>query len=438
MLHETNKTRYDRNMLDVELLRTQTEKVKAGIVAKNADPKLVDDFLALDGEWRKLTKEADEKRAEQKKFSEKRDVEGGKKNKGEIKVLEEKVSEIVKQREALWLTIPNLPTDDTPVGKDESENKVLRKVGEPRKFDFEPKDHVALGEALGIIDIESASKVSGSRFVYLKGDAVLLELALLQYGLSVLTDPKIMESIANSVKPGYHANAFVPVLVPDMIRPEVFQKMARLEPKEERYYIPSDDTYLIGSAEHTLGPLHMDETIPENKLPIRYAGFSTSFRREAGSYGKDVRGILRMHQFDKLEMESFTVPEDGVTEQDFFVAIQEYFMQSLGLPYQVIICSTGDQGDPDARHLDIETWVPSEKKYRETHSADYMTDYQSRRLGTRVRRKDNKTEFVHMNDATAIAMSRTPLAIIENYQTREGRIEVPAVLQKYMGKEVIG
>lgn len=425
-------------MLDVELLRQQTEKVKAGIAAKNADPKLADDFLALDGEWRKLTKEADLKRAEQKKFSEKRDIPGGKKNKEEIKALQEKTAEVEKKREEIWLKIPNLPSDDTPVGKDETGNKVLRKNGEPKKFDFEPKDHVALGEALGIIDIESAGKVSGNRFAYLKGDAVLLEFALLQYGLEVLTNPKIIESIASGVKPGYHANTFVPVLVPDMIRPEVFQKMARLTPTEERYYIPTDDLYLIGSAEHTLGPLHMDETIPENKLPIRYAGFSTSFRREAGSYGKDVRGILRMHQFDKLEMESFTVPEDGITEQEFLVAIQEYFMWSLGLPYQVVICATGDQGDPDARHLDIEAWIPSEKKYRETHSADYMADYQARRLGTRVRRKDNKTEFVHMNDATAIAMSRTPLAIIENYQTKEGKIEVPQVLQKYVGKAIIG
>jgi len=425
-------------MLDVELLRGQPEKVKQGIAAKSADPKLVDEFLKLDEEWRKLTKDIGEKRGEQKKLSEKRDIEGGKKNKEEIKSLEEKIGGIEKKREEVWLKIPNLPSEDTPVGKDESANKVLRKNGEPKKFDFKPKDHVALGEALGIIDIESAGKISGSRFVYLKGDAVLLEFTLIQYGLEILTNPKIIESIASGVKSGYHAGTFVPVLVPDMIRPEVFQKMARLEPKEERYYIPSDDLYLIGSAEHTMGPLHMDETIPENKLPIRYVGFSTSFRREAGSYGKDVRGILRMHQFDKLEMESFTVPEDGVAEQEFLVAIQEYIMWSLELPYQVVMCSTGDQGDPDARHIDIEAWIPSENKYRETHSADYMGDYQARRLGTRVRRKDGKVEFVHMNDATAIAMSRTPLAIIENYQTKDGKIEIPKVLQKYVGKEIIG
>jgi len=425
-------------MIDIELLRKEPERVKKGIASKNHDPKAVDEFLKLDEEWRKLTKDVGEKRAEQKKLSEKRDVLGGKKNKEDIKAVEVKLAEVEKKREAIWLTMPNLPSDDTPVGKDDSANKVLRKNGEPKKFDFEPKDHLALGEALGIIDIESAGKVAGSRFAYLKGDAAMLEFALIQYTIEILTNVKVMESIARGVKPGYHANTFVPVVPPVMIRPEVFARMARLEPKEDRYYIPSDDLYLIGSAEHTLGPLHMDETISENKLPIRYIGFSTAFRREAGSYGKDVRGILRMHQFDKLEMESFTLPEDGPTEQEFLVAIQEYLMWSLQLPYQVVICCTGDQGDPDTRHFDIETWIPSEKKYRETHSADYIGDYQARRLGIRVKRNDGKVEFAHMNDATAIAIGRTILAIMENGQTKEGKIEIPKVLQKYVGKAIIG
>lgn len=425
-------------MIDIELLRKEPEKVRKAAKEKNHDPKKVDEFLKLDDEWRKLTKEVGEKRAEQKKLSEKRDVEGGKKNKGEIKEVEEKIAEIEKKREAIWLTFPNIPSDDTPVGKDDSENKVLRKMGEPKKFDFEPKDHVALGESLDVIDIESAGKISGNRFAFLKGDLARMEFALIQYTMETLGNAKVIESIAKGVKPGYHTGAFVPVVPPVMIRPEVFQRMGRLEPKEDRYYIPSDDLWLIGSAEHTLGPLHMDETIPEEKLPIRYLGFSTAFRRESGSYGKDVRGILRLHQFDKLEMESFTVAEDGVTEQDFFVAIQEYLMWSLELPYQVVICCTGDQGDPDARHLDIETWIPSQKRYRETHSADYMTDYQARRLGTRVKRKDGRTELVHMNDATAFAIGRTLLAIMENYQTKEGKIEIPKVLQKFMGKTIIG
>jgi seryl-tRNA synthetase len=425
-------------MLDITLLREQPEMVKQKIATKNVDPALVDAFLKADGEWRALRAELDGFRAEQKKFSEARDVAGGKKNKEQIHLHEERLAEVEKQREMLWLQIPNLPSEDTPVGKDECGNQILRKNGEPRQFDFEPKDHLALGERLGIIDTETAAKVSGPRFGYLKGDAVLLEWALMQYGMDILTNHKVVESIARGVKSHYHAGAFVPVLPPVFIRPDVYQKMARLEPKEERYYMPADDLYLVGSAEHTLGPMHMDETIPEEKLPIRYIGFSTAFRREAGSYGRDTRGILRVHQFDKLEMESFVAPEDGATEQEFFVAIQEYLMWSLELPYQVVSICTGDMGGPDTRQMDIETWMPSQNKYRETHTADYNGDYQARRLGTRVKRKDGSTVFAHMNDATCFAAGRTIIAIMENYQTKEGKIEIPKALQKFMGKKVIG
>lgn len=427
-----------RAMLDIKLIRENPEKVKQGVAAKNIDPKVVDDFLAIDSEWRAHTKELDDLRAEQKKLSEVRKVKEAKTNKDKIKAAEERVAALEAKHVALWERIPNLPSEDAPVGKDESANKVLRTWGEPRRFDFEPKDHVALGEALGIIDIERAGQVSGSRFAYLKGDLALLEFALVKYAFDVLGNTEILGSLAEKVAPGYSAKPFIPVVPPVMIRPEVLRKMARLEPKEERYYIPSDDLYLIGSAEHTLGPLHMDEVIPEGELPIRYAGFSTSFRRESGSYGKDVRGILRVHQFDKVEMESFTLPEHSLAEQDFIVAIQEYLMQSLGIPYQVVAICTGDMGGPDSRQIDIEAWLPGQNKYRETHTADLMTDYQARRLGTKVRRRDGKTEFVHMNDATAFAISRTPIAIIENYQTKDGKIRIPEVLQKYLGKEVIG
>jgi seryl-tRNA synthetase len=215
--------------------------------------------------------------------------------------------------------------------------------------------------------------------------------------------------------------------------------MARLDAtlEDERYYFPKDDIYLIGSAEHTLGPLHMDETLKEDDLPIRYVGFSTCFRREAGSYGRDTRGILRVHQFDKVEMESFTVPENSLKEQEFFVAIQEYLMQELKLPYQVVMTCTGDQGDPDARHIDIEAWMPGQQKYRETHSADLMTDYQARRLNTRVRRADGSLNFVHMNDATVFAIGRTLIAIVENYQRADGTITVPEVLRPYFGADTI-
>lgn len=204
----------------------------------------------------------------------------------------------------------------------------------------------------------------------------------------------------------------------------------------ERYRIDRDDQYLIGSAEHTLGPMHMDQTLNEKDLPLRYFAFTPAFRREAGSYGKDTKGILRQHQFDKLEMESFSIPADGLKEQDLFISIQESLMQALAIPYQVVAICTGDMGGPDFRQVDIESWMPGQNKYRETHTSDYMTDYQSRRLNTRVKIGD-KFEFVHMNDATAFAMGRVIIAILENYQNEDGSVNIPKILQKWMGKDKI-
>lgn len=426
------------NMIDIKILRDTPEKVRAAIVAKNGDPQLVDAFLRIDADWREVTQNLEALRAEQKELSALRKIEEAKANKEKIKELEERMSGLDAERTATWLRVPNLPSEDTPLGKDDTENKVIRRVGEPPVFDFVPKDHVALGEALCIIDTETAGEVSGARFTYLKGDLVRMQFALIQYALEILGNENILRSIAESVRPGFSPKPFQPVIPPVMIRPEIFERMARLEPKEERYHISSDNLYLVGSAEHTLGPMHIDETLDEKDFPIRYVGYSTSFRREAGSYGKDTKGILRLHQFDKVEMESFSLPEHSQTEQDFFIAVQEYLMWSLGLPYQVVMCCTGDQGDPDARHLDIETWMPGQGKYRETHSADLMTDYQSRRLGTKVKRESGKTEFVHMNDATVFAIGRTLIGIMENYQTKEGKIQVPRALQKYVGKEILG
>ncbi len=438
--------------MDINLLRNEPEKVKKAIATKNADPGLVDEFLKLDESWRAATSDLEKLRAEQNELSKKAAAPSGgeprpevsgreaaKANKEKIRSREGEVAELEKERQAAWEKIPNLPSEDTPVGKDETANKVLRKVGKPREFGFKPLDHMALGEKIGLIDTKKAAEISGTRFGYFFGDAVRLEFALVQYALEILANRTILQSIAENIRPGYSAKPFFPVVPPVLIRPQVFNRMARLYPNpEDKYHLPQDDLYLVGSAEHTLGPLHMNEAIPEKDLPVRYVGFSTAFRREAGSYGKDTHGILRVHQFDKVEMESFVLPEDGITEQDFFVAIQEYLMWSLELPYQVVITSTGDQGDPDARHLDIETWMPGQDRYRETHSADYMADYQARRLNTKVKRVGNKTEFVHMNDATVFAIGRMLIAILENYQTKDGKIEVPKVLQKYVGREIIG
>ncbi len=426
-------------MLDVNLIRNNPDAVREGISFKKANPQLVDDFLALDKKWRELIKEIDDFRFEQRKAGESREIEKAKKFKIKIQNNEEQLKNIENERERILYLIPNLPMADVPVGKDESENQFLRKWGEIPEFDFEPKDHLELGEALDIIDVKIAADVSGSRFNYLKGGLAMMEFAIVQYVFSILTDEKIIKKIAEKISLDFPAKPFVPVVPPVMIKPEVYVRMARLnsENEDEKFYLQKDNLYLIGSAEHTLGPLHMDQIINESQLPLRYVGFSTSFRREAGSYGKDTRGILRVHQFDKVEMESFTLPELSAKEQEFFVAIQEYMLQELKLPYQVMLLCTGDMGGPNARQIDIETWIPSQNKYRETHSADLMTDYQARRLNTKVKRSDGKIELVHMNDATAFAIGRILIAIMENYQQKDGLILVPEVLQKYLNFSVI-
>lgn len=433
-------------MLDIRLIRENPDKVKKSTADKQLDPGLVDEVLELDGKRRELLQEIEKLRSKRNKLAKASGLEGqlpggknveeGKKVKEELKKIEPELKKVEQEYIEALYQVPNLPSDDVPVGKDESENKVLRSWGEPIKFDFEPKDHLELGEALDIIDVKTAAKVSGSRFGYLKGDAVLFQFALIQFALSVLTDQKIISEIAKAVENPFDT-PFIPVIPPVIAKADVMKKMDRFNPIDDRYYLEKDDSLLVGSAEHTLGPMHMDETFPEKKLPLRYVGYSTSFRREAGTYGKDTRGIFRVHQFDKLEMETFVAPEHGEVEQKFIVAIQEYLMQKLNIPYQVVIMCTGDMGKPDFRQIDINTWMPSENTYRETHTSDYMTDYQARRVNTKVQRK-GATEYVHMNDATAFAMGRTIISILENYQQKDGSVVVPEVLKKWVGKDRIG
>jgi len=421
-------------MLDIKFIRQNPEVVKKAIKNKNVDLDL-DKLLALDVRRRELIESSEALKAEQNKKSKgpQFNVDELKSLKEKFKVLEGELSCVEEEFVQLMLQIPNIPSDDTPIGPDETHNEVLRKWGEIPAFRFRPKEHWELGQELDVIDMERASKVSGARFAYRKGAVVLLEMAVIQYTFSVLTDEKIVKKIAKKVKLDISAKPFRPVLPPVMIKPDVFQKMDRLEPKEERYYIPSDDIFLVGSAEHTIGAMHMGETFKEEDMPVRYIGLSTAFRREAGSYGKDMKGLIRMHQFDKLEIESFTLPEDSQKEQELIVAIIEYMVQELKLPYQVLIMCTGDMGKQDARHIDIEIWMPGQNKYRETHTSDLMTDFQARRLNTRVKRDNGETQYVHMNDATAFALSRAVVAIMENYQTEKGTIQIPKVLQKHMG-----
>lgn len=423
-------------MIDPKLLRERPDYVKEVCRVKNAAVD-IDLVLSLDAQRRELAGKLDEINRARNDAAKTKDMEAGKRLKQEASLLEKEVAAVEEQLNPLLLKIPNPPSDDTPVGKDDTENVVLRKWGEPKEFSFTAKDHLELGEAHGWLDAKRGADVAGARFTYLKGDLVLLQNALYQFALSVLLHQTTLGEIAKAAGLSVSDKPFVPVIPPLFIKADVFQKMARLEPRDERYHIASDDAYLIGSAEHTLGPLHMGEVLKESDLPLRYFAYTPAFRREAGSYGKDVKGILRQHQFDKIEMESFSLAETSQTEQDFFVAIQEHFLQKLGLPYQVVMTCTGDMGDPDARHLDLETWMPGQGKYRETHSADLMTDYQTRRLGTKVKRGDAKSEFVHTNDATAMAMGRLLIALLENYQQEDGSVVVPEILRPWMGKDVL-
>jgi seryl-tRNA synthetase len=433
-------------MLDIQFIRENQEAVAAAIRNKNV--KLdIEALLTKDHERLVLLQEIETLKAQknavntliQKAVSpEDREaaITEGKRVKALLDEKEPAYAEAKQSYDGLMALVPNIPSEDTPIGKDESGNVVIRTVGEPTRFDFTPKEHFELGADLDIIDTERAVKVSGARFAYLKGDLVLLEFSIVQLVMSILTNEEKLKKIIADAGLNVPSKPFVPVIPPVFIKPEPFERMARLRPEEDKYHIPGDDLYLVGSAEHTLGSMYMDETLVASDLPIRYIGFSTAFRREAGSYGKDMKGILRVHQFDKLEMESFTTSEQSLEEQNFFVAIQEHIVQSLGIPYQVVQICTGDMGKPDVRQIDIECWLPGQGKYRETHTSDLMTDFQSRRLNTKVKREDGTVELVHMNDATAAA-GRILIAILENYQQEDGSVVIPEVLRPYVGKDRI-
>ncbi|MCX6702502.1 MAG: serine--tRNA ligase [Candidatus Wolfebacteria bacterium] len=414
-------------MLDINLIREEPEKIKENIKNRNANPGLVDDFLALDGEWRKLTSEIDNFRAEQKKLGEERKIEEAKGIKAKIQELDDELKVIEESRRNVLYKFPNLSFDSVPAGKTEDDNVVLRDVGEKPEFGFEPKDYIEIGEGLDLIDTGRAAKVSGSRFGYLKGAGALLEFALVKLAMDT------------AAKKG-----FVPVIPPVMIKSEMMKAMGyidRTEDRDETYYLEPDDLYLVGTSEQSIGPMHADEIFEEKDLPKRYISFSTCFRREAGSYGKDTRGILRVHQFDKIEMFIFCHPDNSKEEHKLLLSIEEELMQALKLPYHVLeFCAGGLGSGPAAAKYDIEVWLPGQNnrngQYRETHSTSNCTDFQSRRLNIRYRNKEGKVNFIHMLNGTAFSQ-RPILAILENYQTKEGNVVVPEVLREYLGTDII-
>lgn len=423
-------------MIDIQLVRENPERLKDIARSKRVDVD-IDGLLQADEDRRSLTQQLGELNQARNTAAKEKNIEEGKRLKEAAGDLEARLAATEEQFTLLLQRLPNIPSDDTPVGLSEDENVVMKTIGEIPSFSFEPKEHWELGATLGLIDTDTAAQVAGARFAYLKGDLVLLQFGLIQFILQTVTNQETLEKIIRDAGLSVSPKPFTPVMPPIMMREDVMARMARLEPRDERYCIESDNLYLIGSAEHTLGPMHMDQILDEPQLPIRYIAHTSAFRREAGTYGKDMKGMIRLHQFEKTEMVSFATAEEGLNEHLLFVAIQEYINQQLELPYQVVLKCTGDQGTPDARAVDIETWMPGQGKYRETHTADYMTDYQARRLKTRVKRADGTKEFVHMNDATAAA-GRTLVAILENNQMEDGRIRVPSILKPFVGKDVIG
>lgn len=424
-------------MLDIHFIRDNPDIVRAAITNKKAKVSL-DELLEADATRRKLKSEFDEASQDRKAHAKRsdaptqEDIQTGKALKARLRAITEKLDELNATYDQLISAIPNIPSDDTPVGGDETGNMELRRVGDVPTFAFTPKEHWEIGGTAHLIDSERAAKVSGSRFTYLKGELAWLELALVQFAVTQVSDARVITQVIKDNKLAISEKPFVPVIPPALIHHDTLRKMARLEPRDERYFIPTDDLYLIGSAEHTLGALHMGELLAQDTLPLRYVGVAPAFRREAGSYGKDMRGILRLHQFNKVEMESFSTPEMGRHEQDLMIGLQEYMWQKLQLPYRVMQICTGDMGAPDARQIDIETWLPGQDRYRETHTADYMTDYQARRLGTRVRIKNKGNILVHTNDATALAVGRTIAAILENNQQEDGSVIMPKALHGYL------
>lgn len=431
-------------MLDIDFIRNNPDEVKEAIKQKKLEKEVdIEELLKLDENYRDHLQLVETKRSLRNRLSEdiaqisdpesrKSLIDEATTIKNDLKKLEPELETYKEALDSLLLQIPNVIHPDVPQGEDESDNVVIKTVGEKPNFNFTPKDHMELGEALDLIDTETSAKVSGARFNYLKNEAVLIQFALINFVFDTLTNPQIISRLANEAD-NPSAKTFVPVVPPVFVRGEVAQKMARLNPIEDRYYFPEDDLMLVGSAEHSMGPMFMDEIIDKAELPLRFIGYSTAFRREAGSYGKDTQGILRRHQFDKLEMESFTAVENGLAEQDFFIAIQEFMLNQLKIPYQVVAICTGDMGKPDYRQIDIECYMPGQGEYRETHTSDYMTDYQARRLNTRYRDEEGRIHYTHMNDATAFAVGRTLIAIFENYQQKDGSIEVPLVLRPYLG-----
>lgn len=420
-------------MIDLKNLIENTTEVKKALAKKHFKGDL-DQIINLEKERVALLRETESLQARQnaiakeiplcKPAEKEKLLEGSKTVKEQLKAIEPKLKDVETRLEAVALTIPNPPDESVPEGKDENDNVTVRVCGEKPKFSFEPKTHMALGKNLNLLEIEKAAEMSGARFAYLKNEAALMELALIQFVVNKVTQ-KGFSFVIPPTLVKEHA------MVATGFFPTDRQQIYHVNPEE-------DDLYLVGTSEVPLCMLHAGEIIPEEKLPLRYCGLSTCYRREAGTYGKDMHGIIRVHQFDKIEMFSFCHPDKSKDEHEMILSIEEEIMSDLNLHYRVVNNCGGDIGAPAAKKYDIETWIPSQDKFRELTSCSNCTDFQSRRAKIRFSAGKEK-KLVHTLNGTAVAVGRMLIAIMENYQREDGSIEIPEVLRGYMGgKSVIG
>ncbi|MCS7167696.1 MAG: serine--tRNA ligase [Gemmatales bacterium] len=424
-------------MLDPQFVAENAELVKENCRRRQVQAD-VDRAVALYHQRRELARRVQalhqrqnelQKQTSREKDAEKRQalIEEGRQLRAQVAELENQLRQVEQDLRYVLCTIPNLTHPDAPVGSRPEDNRVLRTWGEPPRFSFRPKDHVTLAEKLDLVDFEAGSAVSGPKFYFLKNEAVLLELALVHYAFQTLI-----------------AEGFTPVITPDLAKAEVVEGIGFLPrgPETQIYSVADTDLCLIATAEITLGGMHRDQLLEESQLPIRYVGLSHCFRTEAGAPGREARGLFRVHQFTKVEMFVFCVPEQSEHWHQELLRLEEKLFQGLGLPYRVVDTCTGELGGPAYRKFDLEAWMPGRGEhgeYAEVTSTSNCTDYQARRLNIRYRPSGQKgTRFVHTLNGTAIATSRAIVAILENYQRSDGAVVVPEVLRPWVGKEVIG
>jgi seryl-tRNA synthetase len=420
-------------MLDLKAIRSDPERVKAALARRGAAEQ-VDELLALDARRRELLPEVENAQAERKTLSKQI---GERKQAGEdaaelmatVQGLKERIESAKAELETveaklgeLALSLPNLPDPDAPEGMTEEDAVVIREVGERPQFDFEPRDHLEIGTELGLIEMEKAAELSGSRFAYLKGDLVLLELALVRFAIELV-----------------RGEGHEPVVPPVLVREEALEGTGFLPgDRDQIYEVPKDELFLTGTSEVGLAGLHAGEILDAAALPLRYCAFSTCFRREAGAAGRDTRGIFRVHQFDKVEMFSFVEPDASADEHERLLAIEERILGELEIPYRVVNVAVGDLGAPAAKKYDCEAWIPSQSRFRELTSCSNTTDYQARRLGARYRPQEGASpQTVHTLNGTACAVGRTIIALIENRQESDGSFTLPKTLHRYGAPERI-